>query len=161
MVKKGFSLAEALVVMAIISIFFAAVSKIITTKPKPPKQVNQHGYYECYLNGGQPTQRYIRNGVSTVAQVVSQCSFEPPAGIAFFNINSYGSTYHSSFEPNIRNTIKVTFSGTGIILSSTTGVLTLSNNSTEENIKMFLSTLYSDSNIYNGGAVRTGVIISW
>ena len=76
MVKKGFSLAEALVVMAIISIFFAAASKIITTRPKPPKQVNQHGYYECYLNvyqtinaAGQqvtvsrPTQRYVRNNV--------------------------------------------------------------------------------------------------
>ena len=81
MVKKGFSLAEALVVMAIISIFFAAASKIITTRPKPPKQVNQHGYYECYLNvyqtinaAGQqvtvsrPTQRYVRNNVATAAE---------------------------------------------------------------------------------------------
>lgn len=32
--KKGFSLSEALVVMAVVSIFFAAVTKVITTRPK-------------------------------------------------------------------------------------------------------------------------------
>lgn len=174
MVKKGFSLAEALVVMAIISIFFAAASKIITTRPKPPKQVNQHGYYECYLNvyqttnaAGQqvtvtrPTQRYIRNGVPTAAEEVATCKFEPPNGIAFFNINSYGSIFHSSFEPNIKNTIDITFSNVSIRLNSDTGLLYLNNNSTEENVKMFLSTLYPDSHIYNNGNIRTGVIISW
>ena len=50
--KKGFSLAEALVVMAVVSIFFAAVTKVITTRPKKPKQANLHGYYECYVDGG-------------------------------------------------------------------------------------------------------------
>lgn len=35
--KKGFSLAEALVVMAVVSIFFAAVTKVITTRPKKTK----------------------------------------------------------------------------------------------------------------------------
>ena len=173
MVKKGFSLAEALVVMAIISIFFAAASKIITTRPKPPKQVNQHGYYECYLNvyqtinaAGQqvtvsrPTQRYVRNNVATAAEEVS-CSFEPPNGIAFYNINSYGPVFHSSFEPNIKNTIQITFTGAGIILKSDTGTLDLQSNSTQENVKMFLNTLYPDSHIYNNVNIRAGVIISW
>ena len=60
MVKRGFSLAEALVVMAIISIFFAAATKIITTRPKPKIQVNPHGYFECYKLGGTQYQRSVR-----------------------------------------------------------------------------------------------------
>lgn len=173
MVKKGFSLAEALVVMAIISIFFAAASKIITTRPKPPKQVNQHGYYECYLNvyqtinaAGQqvtvsrPTQRYVRNNVATAAEEVS-CSFEPPNGIAFYNINSYGPVFHSSFEPNIKNTIQITFSCVELLSKFNAPVSDLSIIPVFVNVKMFLNTLYPDSHIYNNGNIRAGVIISW
>lgn len=161
MVKKGFSLAEALVVMAIISIFFAAASKIITTKPKPRKQVNAHGYYECFQNGGTLAQRYYKDGITTNTETVAQCVFQPPPGIAFFNINSYGSVYHSSFEPNISNAITINFSASNVQLSSSTGTLALSSNSTESDIRMFISTLYPGSKMYNGGAIRRGVLISW
>lgn len=151
---------EALVVMAIISIFFAAASKIITTKPKPPKQVNSHGYYECYVNGGL-NQRYVRDGIGTALQSVATCTFEPPGSIAFFNINTYGPVYHSSFEPNINNKLTISISGSSIKIDSDNGTLNLSNNSTENDVRMFLETLYSNSGIYNDGSIRQGVIISW
>lgn len=151
---------EALVVMAIISIFFAAVSKIITTKPKSQKQVNSHGYYECYVDGGYK-QRYVRDEIATIVENVSTCTFDPPSGLAFFNINTYGGTYHSSFEPNINNELSISFAGSKVTVSSVNGSEVLSNNSTEENIRMFLENLYSDSGIYNNGTIRTGIIISW
>ena len=158
MVKKGFSLAEALVVMAIISIFFAAASKIITTKPKIKKQINAHGYYECYYSGGHK-QKYMRDGVASPLESVSECKFEPPAGIAFFNINSSDPCY-SSFQPNINNVLTISLIG-NITIQSETQTTTLSSNTDCSDIQMFFSTLYPKSEIYNNGAILKGVFISW
>ena len=158
MVKKGFSLAEALVVMAIISIFFAAASKIITTKPKVKKQRNAHGYYECYYLGGYK-QKYVRDGVASPLESVSECKFEPPAGIAFFNINSSDPCY-SSFQPNINNVLTISLIG-NITIQSETKTTTLSSNTECSDIQMFFSTLYPKSEIYNNGAILKGVFISW
>ena len=162
MVKKGFSLAEALVVMAIISIFFAAASKIITTKPKVKKQINAHGYYECYYLGGHK-QKYVRDGVASPLQSVSECKFEPPAGIAFFNINSFNSfnSCHSSFQPNINNALTISLGGSGVVIRSDTETLALSNNTNCSDIRMFFSTLYPKSEMYNNGVILKGVFISW
>lgn len=159
MVKKGFSLAEALVVMAIISIFFAAASKIITTKPKVKKQINAHGYYECYYSDGHK-QKYVRDGVASPLQSVSECKFEPPAGIAFFNINSSNPCY-SSFQPNINNALTISLGGSGVVIRSDTETLELSDNTNCSEIRMFFSTLYPKSEIYNNGAILKGVFISW
>lgn len=158
MVKKGFSLAEALIVMAIISIFFAAASKIITTKPKVKKQINAHGYYECYYSGGHK-QKYVRDGVSSPLESVSECKFEPPAGIAFFDINSYNPCY-TSFQPNINNTLTISLID-NITIRSETKITTLSSNTDCSDIQMFFSTLYPKSEIYNNGAILKGLFISW
>lgn len=158
MVKKGFSLAEALVVMAVISILFGAISKVITTRPKPRKQVNAHGYYECYINGSLK-QRYVREGVAENVENVSQCTFKPPVNIAFYNINTYGSTYYSSNEPNINKTLNISVSGSGISISGET----LSGNSTETNMKSFFTAIYPDTNMSTscGSSICTGILISW
>ncbi len=158
MVKKGFSLAEALIVMAIISIFFAAASKIITTKPKVKKQINAHGYYECYYSDGHK-QKYVRDGVSSPLESVSECKFEPPAGIAFFDINSYNPCY-TSFQPNINNTLTISLID-NITIRSETKITTLSSNTDCSDIQMFFSTLYPKSEIYNNGAILKGLFISW
>lgn len=159
MVKKGFSLAEALIVMAIISIFFAAASKIITTKPKVKKQINAHGYYECYYSGGHK-QKYMRDGVASPLQSVSECKFEPPAGIAFFNVNSSNPCY-TSFQPNINNALTISLEGSGVVIRSDTETLELSDNTNCSDIRMFFSTLYPKSDIYNNGTILKGVFISW
>ena len=159
MVKKGFSLAEALIVMAIISIFFAAASKIITTKPKLKKQINAHGYYECYYSGGHK-QKYVRDGVASPLESVSACKFEPPASIAFFNINSYNPCY-SSFQPNINNILTIYLGGSGTVIRSDKGVLDLYNNGNCSDVQVFFKTLYPNTDMYNNGAILKGVLISW
>mgnify|MGYP001095526441 CR=1 FL=1 len=159
MVKRGFSLAEALVVMVIISIFFAAAAKVFTTRPKPKKQINAHGYYECY-GSGSFQQRYVRDGIESPTVSVSKCTFEPPTGIAFFNINSYSPIAHSSFEPNINNTITISINS-GISISGDGKQISLSSNGTQDEIRMFLKSLYPDSKLYNGGSILKGIIISW
>lgn len=183
MVKRGFSLAEALVVMAIISVLFAAVAKVITTRPEKPKQTNMHGYFECYVDGGTLKQRYVRNGASTpVESVGSECHFEPISGVAFYNINSYvqGTTitwdtsvtpptmvddngvYYSHFEPNISTELYITKTSNTFRLRSSNGrTLDLSDNATRPEQELFFRTLYDGSEMYNGGTMRNGVMISW
>lgn len=157
--KNGFSLAEALVVMVIISIFFAVGAKVFTTRPKPKKQINSHGYYECFQGGGLQ-QRYVRDGVETPTQSVARCTFEPPTGIAFFNINSFSPVAHSSFEPNINNTLTISVGG-GISISGDGKSISLASNASQDEIRMFLKSLYPDSKLYNNGSIRTGIMISW
>ncbi len=164
MVKRGFSLAEALVVMVIISIFFAAAAKIITTKPKPKKQINIHGYFECYRKeSGTLYQRYVREGIATEEESVSVCTFEAPTGVGFFNLNSYSPVAHSSMEPNINTRLTVNV-GSGITVSSTNGYYTLTGTEgiTPDEQRKFFGSIYRDSKIFNeGGNIRTGLIISW
>lgn len=108
MVKKGYTLAEALVVMAVVSIFFAAASKVLTVKPTHKKQMNPHGYFECYLDGGQLKQKYVRENIESMLETVDVCTFSPPIGIAFYSVNIYGTdNYHSGIEPYINNTLSI------------------------------------------------------
>lgn len=157
--KKGFSLAEALVVMVIISIFFAAAAKVFTTRPKPKKQLNIHGYYECFNSGGLH-QRYIRDGVESPTVAVGVCTFEPPVGVSFFNINSFSPIPHSSFEPNVNNNLTISV-GSSINISADGKSASLGNGASSEEVRIFLGTMYPESELYNGGAIRSGVIISW
>ena len=82
--KFGFSLAEALVSMLILSVFFVATSKIITTKPKQEVQSNKHGYFECYYDGEQLKQKRSDGSYAGEPVAVSSaCYMTPPAGIDF------------------------------------------------------------------------------
>lgn len=168
MVKKGFSLVEALLVMVIISILFAAGTKVITTRPKPMAQTTPHGYYECYNDSGLK-QRYVREGAENAQeQAVSQCIFEPPVGAAVFNLTSYSPILHSSFEPNINNKLNVSISG-GITLSTNAAAagvdgmnsISLEPNADGEEIRQTLKVLYPKSKLYNEGQIRSGIIIGW
>jgi len=159
--KKGFSLAEALIVMVIISVFFATAAKVITTKPKAKRIVNEHGYYECYIKGGGIYQRYVRQDLPAEEENVSVCSFEAPTGVGFFNINSYSPVAHSSFEPNINNKLRINISGGGINISSSNGSYSLSSNTDSDIQKKFFGAIYPDSELFNNGAIRSGILISW
>ena len=161
--KNGFSLAEALVVMVIVAILFAAITKVITTKPKPKAPSNPHGYYECYRKGGGLEQRYVREGVETEAKSVSTCEFVPPGGIAFFNINSYSPDHcYTSFQPNINNNIKITFDENSVItIANKDTEYALEGNEDPDNTKSYFEAIHPDSMIYNNGSYRTGIMFSW
>lgn len=159
MVKKGFSLTEALVVMAIISILFSVAAKVITTRPKPPKQTTAHGYFECYINNGELWQRKVVDGVATEPRAMgNQCQFKPQTGVTFYNINSYNPSI-TRFEPNINNTLDISISLDGSFIFN--GETLSSDAGSDADNALFFQTMYPNSEIYNGGTIRKGVMISW
>lgn len=176
MVKKGFSLAEALVVMAIISIFFAAAGKIMTQKPKPIKQQNPHGYFECYLDGGTLKQSSAIEEAATDPVVAEggACKFEPPKGVAFFNVNTYGRAFYSDFEPNVNNTINIKintasttndfitiYKDSKIFVIEAADPLSTNFRNEQESAEVYFEAIHPKSQIYNNGNVRTGIMFSW
>ena len=177
MVKKGFSLAEALVVMAIISIFFAAAGKIMTQKPKPIKQQNPHGYFECYLDGATLKQSSAIEEAATdpIDAEGGVCTFEPPKGVAFFNVNTYGRAFYSDFEPNVNNTINIRINNGAdakdfvtIYNGSNTFTIepaaepyTIEFRNQKESAEVYFQAIHPKSQIYNNGNVRTGIMFSW
>lgn len=166
MVKKGFTLAETLVVIAIVSIFFSFAAKVITTKPKPRRQSIAHGYFECYIDGGLK-QRMVQNGVPTEPKNMSgSCKFTPVNGVSFYNINSYNPSF-TKIEPNIAEPIFIAINpGNTITFSKDGDSYTLESDETisDEN-DTFFETVYPDSKMcnYNGQhcSMRSGVMISW
>ena len=176
MVKKGFSLAEALVVMAIISIFFAAAGKIMTQKPKPIKQQNPHGYFECYLDGATLKQSSAIEEAATDPVVAEggACKFEPPKGVAFFNVNTYGRAFYSDFEPNVNNTINIKINNFAaeefvtiynghktFTIEPAANTNTIEFENQKESAKVYFEAIHPKSQIYNNGNVRTGIMFSW
>lgn len=164
MIKKGFSLAEALVVMAVVSIFFALATKVIAVKPKNKVQNNPHGYFECYLDDGHLKQHSVAEGTdSSVLDKSEACDFYPATGVAFFNIHTYGPVYYIGFEPNISNAIKINVSSTALSMQGggNSFAFSTTDESAKGNTEIFLKVFHSDSKMYNGGAIRTGVMISW
>ena len=106
--KFGFSLAEALVSMLVMSMFFIATSKIITTKPKKEVQANKHGYFECYYDGGVLKQKHSDGSYAgEPTNAGSACTFTPPSGIAFALIytlnNTNGRKFYHSQEPQFNS----------------------------------------------------------
>ncbi len=106
--KFGFSLAEALVSMLVMSMFFIATSKIITAKPKKEIQANKHGYFECYYEGVVLKQK--RSDGSYAGEPINagnDCTFTPPSGIAFAVIytlhNTNGRKFYHSQEPQFNS----------------------------------------------------------
>lgn len=179
MVKTGFSLVEALVVMAIISLLFTATAKVLTVKPKPKVQTTAHGYFECYKNGSTTYQRYVRENVETDPEMVTLCEFKPPTGVLFYNINTTIEPVYSSFEPNINQTLKIQIQSQDVIINAGENSMKLTKPtddtpeqnediqadiqtfSTREQVKDYLASFYPNSKIYNNGNVLSGVIISW
>ena len=105
--KKGFSLAEALISMLILSIFFLATSKVMTTKQKPDEQVNPHGFYECYVRNGDLKQRRASESSVTAEQSVDSCTFTPSQGIAYVTIYAVQDSQHviMAVEPQFNSPI--------------------------------------------------------
>ena len=96
--KFGFSLAEALVSMLVLSMFFLATSKIITTRPKAEVITYKHGYFECYMQGGQLMQKLSEENANTSPKNAgTACTYIPPKGISFLIIHAF-----NDHENNIR-----------------------------------------------------------
>lgn len=161
MVKRGFSLAEALIVMAILAIFFGFAGKVITTKPKPKLSISPHGYYECYHDGTRYLQRYVLEDNESEPLVVTTCEFVPKVGSALYNIHAiFAYDYiYSNVEPNINDSITIMFLASKGEMKI--GDMLLENNMKIEQLLNYLSVSYPRSGLYNGGAVRRGIIISW
>ena len=107
-VKKGFTLVEALTSMLIISIFFAIMSKTMTTRSShelSQKPEYHHGYYECYNEkgyltptgayraGSWRTQKYSNDHFTSSKDRSSTssaaCTFTPVPGTAFAVIYAF------------------------------------------------------------------------
>ncbi len=166
MVKKGFSLVEALVVMAIISILFAVATKVITVKPKTKVQENIHGYYECVYRGTY-WEKYNKDGIETPYTSVTSCKFNPPVGASFFNVVAVNSTRNKcyrGYEPNINK--QLTFNvGTDVQITSFDPYETMTLHLDEEvcsEVRDYFNSLYSSGvEMYTGGTVLSGVFIGW
>ena len=85
-INAGFSLAEVLIAMLIMSVFYVATTKVMTTKQKPQIQEYPHGYYECYDNGGLTEHRVDLGRTSIQPRLVTDCNFNAPTGLPVFNI---------------------------------------------------------------------------
>lgn len=166
MVNKGFSLVEALVVMAVISVLFAVSTKVITTKPKPAMEESVHGYYEC-VSGS--FEKYNRDGVETPLQRVSECKFEPPIGASFFNVSAADATRnfcYTGYEPNINNKLSFRIKYKNVTIISENPYMEQElplDHDTCTDVKNFFKTSYPDVEMFNSAVekMNPGVFISW
>ena len=106
--KTGFTIAEVLVSMLILSIMFIGTSKVITHKPKQEYQEYRHGFFECYYTPNSITDvvpeaaggfyQHIANELSEsdVTSAPSGCNFNPPNGIAYAVVYLATPTVNSS-----------------------------------------------------------------
>ena len=113
-IKKitAFSLVEVLLSMAILSIFIVGTMKVITVKPAARKIEYPHGYFECYYDNGILRYRqYFGNALKSKGDDVSFCTFEPPTGSAFLNVNIvYPNCNQEEYD---EATKKTTYNATG------------------------------------------------
>ena len=170
MVKSGFSLAEALIVMLIISVLFSVGAKVMTKKPKPQKVTNPHGSFECYIDGATVKEANSREGVSFEPQDADGgvCRFSPPKGIAFFNINSYEYGFYNGTEPNMNQELEIMLQGDNFTIRSESGDKTfpdnapdMNNDSAQRSAEAYFCSIHPNSNICNNRSYRQGVMISW
>lgn len=159
--KQGFSLAEALVSMLIVSIFFIATSKVASYKPRTEPQTNIHGYYECYVSGNTFTQKTDSGNASQVAQ----CIFNPPSGIAYSMVYTLNSgSVRLSVEPQFTSAMTI---------NNSQGLIDIINqiNAQGENtlgctdLRAFLRQSYPTSSlltsISNGNCSGPAIFIGW
>ena len=108
--KKGFSFAEVLISMLILSVFFIATSKVMTHRQPRETQENPHGFYECYAVGTDLKQRRGAESSVTPEQSVTSCTFTPPQGLAYATIYAIAIIndnvrIYKSVEPQFNNAI--------------------------------------------------------
>lgn len=161
--KNGYSLAEVIIVMMLLSLFFLVSTKVMTQKPKPKSQTDTHGTYECYYDSGLKQRLTIENE-EFEAESVSKCKFETQPGVAIYNFNAIMKDGgYQNTEPNINEVFYITISSNGIItISNDIGAQKiLEVNIDEEDILSYFQTIHSNSKIYNNGIAKFGLMISW
>ena len=87
----GFSMAEMLVVLLIMSFIAIGVPLIHFKKAELKTKRSIHGRYECYYNGGALTQYSVNeDGVEQGPDAVTECRFAPPKSAIFFMVHAVG-----------------------------------------------------------------------
>ena len=87
----GFSMAEMLVVMLIMSFIAIGVPAIHFKKTELKTKRSLHGRYECYYNGNTLTQYYVNEeGGKTGPTAVTECTFTPPKNAIYFLVHAVG-----------------------------------------------------------------------
>lgn len=169
MVKKGFSLVEALIVMLVLSIFFAFGARTITIQQKPRREHNTHGYYECYKTETGWNQRYVINGIDEDETILESgiCNFERRPNINMFwlqaRVGGIDGNYYTIAEPNVNDNFSISFENNllEVINNDITSIIQPVDNYGDTQFSNYLLSTYRNSNIYNNGNIRDGVIISW
>lgn len=87
----GFSMAEMLVVMLIMSFIVIGIPAIHFKKTELKTKRSSHGRYECYYDGSTLKEYYINEkGVKTGPSAVTECKFSPPKNAIYFLIHAVG-----------------------------------------------------------------------
>lgn len=114
-ILPAFSLAEVLIAMLVMSLFFLATTKVISVKQKDDPNETPHGYYECLGDGNYSIHR-VDGGAETIPEGSTStiCEFKPVKNIPFYNIyairiNPIG--FYKQVEPQITDENEITFSG--------------------------------------------------
>lgn len=101
--KKGFSIAEALVSMLVVSVFFLATSKVMTQKQPKEYQEPIHGFYECYVTTEDDVkklkQKLAIGQSNPPVQTVSQCELDPPKDLPLAIIYAIAGTDDDTTTP--------------------------------------------------------------
>jgi len=96
--KKGFTLAEMMVVLLIMTIIAAATLPLVTRRHKKTEEIS-HGRYECYYNAsGKLVEKYTQTGGNMaiansgveVQPLSGKCTFVPPRASKKFNMYLIG-----------------------------------------------------------------------
>lgn len=113
--KNGFTLAEMLVSMLVVSVLFAVSTKLLTHKPPVQTVTNPHGFFECYYKEGELYTHSMKGQAEVEPKPAKNCNFEPQLGLAFINIHYYDphisedeKSYFNSQEPLIDSNFEFT-----------------------------------------------------
>ena len=125
--KFGFSIAEALMALLVVSLITIAAIPVITKKKRDSSQ-SVHGEWVCYLNNaGQHVTKMTANGKTTTS-TGSSCTFAPPGRAQNFSVKVVGGggggaagrkptpkiyTYSTSFRPDENGDYNVIVVGGG------------------------------------------------
>ncbi len=92
--KKGFSLAELMIVLLLVSLLITALIPVITKKHLSLPKGSEHGSYLCYYNtdDGKLHEKKMssRNAGLIEDREVAQCIFNPPPKALYFQISAVG-----------------------------------------------------------------------
>ena len=178
MVKPGYSLVEALVVMIVMSILFAMTSNVITTKRKPQTKNEAHGYFECYKNNPgdyKVIQRlvYENKEIENITKANNICNFIPPKGTQSFAVwtNLPYQNGETVIIPSIKdNTVNISVSngspynnqrftfGDDILPVIQYNTLT---NDEKNNHYSVMRFIYKNTKIFEVNNIKWGVLIGW